>query len=117
LTVYVFSADGTYLNYGLVTNSNGQALFTLPYNPVKFRVLWDNAYQWSDIVTPPTNVLFAFGQPPPTDTTPPVTVSDYAYDGVWINLPADITLTATDDDSGIAFTCRPHQATLKVMTT
>ena len=35
------------------------------------------------------------------DVTPPVTTHDYLFDGVWTNIPAAITLTATDDIIGV----------------
>ena len=40
----------------------------------------------------------------PTDMTPPVTTDNYQHNGVWTNEGAEITLTATDDVTGVANT-------------
>ncbi len=38
------------------------------------------------------------------DITPPTTTDNYQYDDIWTNQDANITLTATDDMSGVAHT-------------
>lgn len=38
------------------------------------------------------------------DITPPTTIDNYQYNNIWINSDANITLTATDDVSGVAHT-------------
>ncbi|MCK5655835.1 MAG: hypothetical protein KAI03_06065 [Candidatus Aureabacteria bacterium] len=40
----------------------------------------------------------------PPDMIPPETTDNYQYNGIWINQDANITLTATDDISGVANT-------------
>jgi hypothetical protein len=49
-------------------------------------------------------ITITISEEAPQDTTPPTTTDNYQHNNAWINSDANITLTATDDISGVAHT-------------
>jgi hypothetical protein len=65
LTVYPFTADGSYIGYTQKTDAESIAYFNLPAGEYKFRYTHEGVQFWSDIISAENNALLNIPAPTP----------------------------------------------------
>ena len=78
--VYACTAGGDYAGYSQLTDTYGQTAFTLPEGSYRFRVYYDRAYWWSQVVTYPGSATIAI----PGSTAVTVTAAGAPLEGSWV---------------------------------